>query len=367
MSERYIPAPGGQPALSRRRLLVSSAIGLAAAGAATLPGLLARPARAAVETARVTIGVGPDWGTGGHAVIALKKGFFAEEGLSDIELKQFPAGLVQLEALAAGGVDVANPAQAPIFTLRAAGIPVLVLASLASYGDSFGLAIRKTANVTKPADLEGLKIGVLKGTSAELMLINIMQHYGVDASKVTTIQLKPPEQLSSLATGAIDGICVWQPWVYQASQKLPLDVVHTGETSHFPQNDGEHVKVDYTRGVLTTTERFASANPQTVAALVRAYAKAQAFAVAAANFDEKVEIFSSYFNQNAEENRTILAQYRSSIALDEDYLKDMEVTEKFLADTGRLRKDVDLAAMTYGAPLQAVDRSLVTVPATWAP
>jgi len=360
-------APELRPTLSRRRLLLSTAAGLVAAGVSSLSGPAIRSARAAVETKRVIIGVGPDWGTGGHAVVALKKGYLAEEGLSEVELKQFPAGLVQLEALAAGGIDVGNPAQAPIFTLRAAGIPIIVLASLASYGDSFGLAVRKSTNVKKPADLEGLKIGVLKGTSAELMLDNVMRHYGVDASKVTTIQLKPPEQLSSLATGAIDGICVWQPWVYQASQKVPIDVLHTGLTSHFPQNDGEHVKVDYTRGVLTTTERFARQNPETVAALVRAYAKAQAFATAPENFGETVEIFSDYFNQNADENRIILAQYRSSIALDADYQEDMDVIEKFLADTGRLRKDVDLAAMTYPAPLKAIDPGLVTVPASWAP
>src|SRR3546814_3064118 len=70
--------------------------------------------------------------------------------------------------------------------------------------DLFGSAIRKSLHITKPKQLEGLKLGVLKGTSAELMVANLAKHYGLDMAKIQLVNLAPPEQLSSLATGALD-------------------------------------------------------------------------------------------------------------------------------------------------------------------
>ena len=40
--------------------------------------------------------------------------YFSEQGLTKVELKSFSAGLVQVEALAAGSIDISMPAQAPL-------------------------------------------------------------------------------------------------------------------------------------------------------------------------------------------------------------------------------------------------------------
>lgn len=337
--------------------------GGAAAGVALATGLLpSRGAAQAVEQREITVGVGPDWGTGGHAVIAVLKGYFAEEGIQKVNLKTFPAGLVQLEAMAAGSIDFANPAQTPVFTLRAAGIPIVVLSSLAAYHDSVGIATRKEAKVVNPTDLYGKKIGLLKGSGSELMLTAFIREYKLDASKIQVVSLAPPEQLASLASGAIDGICVWQPWVHQASQKTAVDVVHTGATSHFATNKGQRVLIDYTRGVAVTTERYARANPNTVDALLRAYAKSQAYATNPANFDELVKIFSAHFNQQVADNQVIIKGYYSSLALDKAYADDMEAIQDFLMSTGRLKQKLSLAEVTYGGPLKRVNPAWVSIP-----
>lgn len=341
--------------LSRRSVLM--------AGAALAGGLVPSRARAqAVEQREISIAVGPDWGTGGHAVIALQKGYFAAEGIQKVNLKVFPAGLVQLEALAAGGVDLANPAQTPVFTLRQAGIPIIVLSSLAAYHDSVAVAMRKEAKVAEPTDLYGKKIGLLKGSGSELMLTGLIREYKLDASKIQVVSLAPPEQLASLSSGAIDGICVWQPWVYQAGQKAAVDIVHTGATSHFASSKGKRAVIDFTRGVLTTTERYASANPNTIAAVMRAYAKAHAFAMNSANFDERLKLFSAQFNQQEADNRVILPGYFTTLALDADYVRDMDAIQDFLVSTGRLKQKLNLTTLTFGAPLKKANPDWVSIP-----
>ena len=325
-----------------------------------LPFATLAVAQGAPEKSEITIAVGPDWGTGGHAVIALARGYFAEEGFTKVNLKTFPAGLMQVEAMVSGAVDVANPAQGPVISMRSNGVPVVVLSSLSTYDDAIALLLRKSAGLKDPKQLEGMKIGLLKGTSAEQMLIAIAKHYKLDAAKIQMVNLAPPEQLASLATGAIDGICVWQPWVFQASQKVPVEVVHTGSTSRFAGNAGAGVQVDQTRGVLATTERFAKANPRTVDALLRAYAKAQAYMTDPKHYAEAVGLFSKHHNQDTQNNMEIIKSYKLTLALDDRYLEDMVSVQTFLHETGRVRSKPEVVTFTYASPLSKVAPSLVS-------
>jgi NitT/TauT family transport system substrate-binding protein len=331
-----------------------------AAAAVLLAFAACAGAQGAPEKSEVTIAVGPDWGTGGHAVIALEKGYFAQEGLTKVALKTFPAGLMQVEAMVGGAVDFANPAQGPVISMRSNGVPVVVLSSLSTYDDAIALLVRRSAGVKDPKQLEGMKIGLLKGTSSEQMLIAFAKRYNVDLAKVQMVNLAPPEQLSSLATGAIDGICVWQPWVFLAAQKVPVDILHTGSHSRLAANSGSVAKIDQTRGVLVTTERYAKANPKTVEALMRAYAKAQAYMTDPKNYADAVAAFSKYHNQDTQNNLEILKTYALTLALDDAYLDDMVGVQNFLYDTGRVKSKPAVASFTYAAALNKVAPAIVS-------
>lgn len=335
--------------------------------AGTVVSASASLAQEAPERKTLTIGIGPDWSTSGHAVVAHHKGFFKQEGLTEVQFKSFAAGLLQVEAMASGAVDVANSGQGPILSVKSNGVPVVVLSSLSTLNDAIAIAVRKSASVSEPKQLEGLKIGALKGTSAEYMVHRLAKAYQVDASKIQIVNLAPPEQLASLATGAIDGVAVWQPWIQQAARRTEIDVVHTGTRSQFASHPGVKNRIDINRSVLASSERFVKANPRTVQALLRAYVKAQAFIADPANYAEVVTIFSRHHNQDPQMNQEILKQYGSSLALDGEYRSDMEAMAAALTESGRLRTKVQVANLTYGAPLRKIDAGLVTTEATWNP
>jgi taurine transport system substrate-binding protein len=244
---------------------------------------------------------------------------------------------------------------------------VVVLASLAQYNDAIGCAVRQSLGVKDPKQLEGLKLGVLKGTTSEQMIANLAKHYGVDLAKIQLVNLAPPEQLSSLATGAIDGICVWQPWIQLARQKTPIEVIHTGAHSRFPQNTGEAVQIDYTRGIVAAAAPFVKKNPKTIDALMHADVKAQAFVSDPKNYDKVLAVYTKQFNLDPEVYKTIIKEYHGTLALDKSYVDDMNTIQDFLSATGRLKNRVDVLDITYGEPLRSIDPKLVTVDAKWKP
>lgn len=355
-----------EPISSQRRTLLGSMLGTAALFGITA-SLSPANAQESIERKTITVGIGPDWSTSGHALVAHYKGYFKQEGFTDVQFKSFAAGLMQVEAMASGAVDFANSGQGPILSVKSNGVPVLVLSSLSTLNDAIAIAVRKSAAVKQPKQLEGLKIGALKGTSAEYMIPRLAKAYQIDASKIQIINLAPPEQIASLATGAIDGVAVWQPWIAQAARRTEIDVVHTGTRSNFASHPNARNRIDINRSLLASSERFVKANPQTVNAYVRAYAKAQAFIADPANYAEVVALFSRHHNQDAQLNQQILKEYGSSLALDEDYRADMDAMAAALGESGRMRNKVLISGFTYGGPLKKVDARLVTTEATWNP
>lgn len=348
------PAAGGLPKAGRG-LVRAFALALALLG----PGASALAAQGQPEKTEINIGVGPGWGAGGHAIIAYYKGYFQEEGFRAVHLKSFPAGMMQLEAMVSGAVDVSNPTQAPVLTLRSNGLPVVVLANLSIVDQTMGMVLRKSAGVRIPPQLEGLKIGLLKGSGAEQMLQLICTSYHIDCTRIQVVNLPPPAQLAALAAGSIDGMVTWQPWVHQALENGDTVLVHTGTTSYLGAKRGHAQRVDYTRTVLASTQSFVKSNPKTVDAILRAYIKAQAFVADSRNYDEVVAIYSKYFHEDPKLNQILLKQNVNSLALDDGYLHDMKAVADFLGQTGRLRNPVDIKALTDAAPLAGVAPALV--------
>ena len=311
------------------------------------------------ELKTLDIGVGPGWAAGGHAIIAKEKGFFQEEGLETVNLKVFPAGMMQLEGMVSGAVKFANATQAPLLTLRSNRLPVVVLSSLAVADRTTGLLVRKSANVKQPKQLEGLKLGLLKGSPAEQMLQLICEAHSVDCAKIEVVNLPPPAQLASLASGVIDGMVTWQPWIHKAQQEVQADLLQTGTESRFEDSRGRAKRVDFTRSVLASTQGFVDSHPNTVKAVLRAYLKAQRFVERPENYDEVVALYSAFFNDDPALNQVLLKENRNTLALDADYEQDLAAVAGFLEKTGRLRRPVDIKELTVGAPLAELAPALV--------
>jgi two-component system, oxyanion-binding sensor len=97
---------------------------------------------------------------------------------------------------------------------------------------------------------------------------------GVDPDEdVRLVVLPPPYMVESLASGHVDGFCVGAPW-----NSVAVDS-GVGRILHF----GCEIMARVSEKVLAVRERWAEENPDTLAALIRALARASAYIDDASN------------------------------------------------------------------------------------
>lgn len=336
--------------------------------AAVALGLQASSAQAQnePEIKNLALGFGLDLPFAVH-VVAIEKGWFEEEGFEEVTTRTFTAGALAGEALVAGEIHLWTPGNLPPISMVHNAIPVVVLGIDSINLGLDKLVVRKDANVRAPEDLYGIKVGLLEGSTASLDLANLIDHYGLDASRIQVVNLAPPEQLASLVSGDVQALLAWEPWPYRALQEADAEVVHTGLVSHFDANAGEEVQISHNRSIFVASQDFVRDNPNTVDALMRALLRAQRYVADPANAEEVLKLFSDFQEQDIEVNRALWDNYVFDPTFDEGYVADMEATAAFLETTGRIRDRMDVLDYTYTEPARKVDPSLVEVEGRWQP
>jgi ABC-type nitrate/sulfonate/bicarbonate transport system substrate-binding protein len=345
---------------SRKGLLVGAAlaVGVLAPGTASAQG---EP-----EIEELALGFGVDVAFAPH-VVAIEKGWFEDAGFAGVSTRTFTAGALAGEALVAGEIHLWTPGNLPPISMVHNAIPVVVIGNNAIANGLEKLVVRSDAGVEAPEDLCNIKVGLLQGSTSSAFLGALAAHYGLDPACLQVVNLPPPEQLASLVSGDTQALLSWEPWPYRALEGTDAEIVHTGLVSHFPQNEGEEVKVSHNRSLYVVSQEFARDHPNAVQALVDVLTRAQKYVADPANREEVVKLFSEFQNQDPEVNAELWDNFVFDPTIDEAYVADMAATADFLEQSGRISDRMDVLDYTYTAPLQAADPSLVEVEGQWQP
>jgi ABC-type nitrate/sulfonate/bicarbonate transport system substrate-binding protein len=336
------------------------------AGLMTLAGLMPAAAQK-LETDKLSISIGPDLPFLVH-IVAKEKGWFAEAGFKTIDFKTFASGNLAGEALLADQIQLWTPGNLPPVSMAHNGVPVVILGTNAVSHGLEKIAVRKDANVENPEDLYKLKLGLLVSSTSGALLDNVAKRYGLDASKIQTVNLAPPEAMAAMASNEIQGIVFWEPFPYRAVKEQGARIVHSGTTSYFAKNKGEAAPVSNNRTIWVASQDWVRKNPNAANALVKVLLKAQAYVADPANKTEVVKIFSDFQKQPAEMNEALLADYSFDAKSDQAYVDDMAAIVGFLKATNRIPgQPMDVLTYTYTAPLKAVNPGLVAIEGKWKP
>ena len=341
--------------MDRRKLM----IGAAAAGAAGLAPGLAR-AQGAPEITTLELGFGLDPVFAPH-ILAMSKGWLREAGFTKVDTKSFTSGALAGEALISGQIHLWTPGNLPPISMVANDVPVVVLGTNCIATEADNLVARKDANIRKPDDLYGIKIGLLAGSSASAMLHNIAKRYGLDEKRLQPVNLPPPEQLAGLKSGAVQALLCWQPWGHNALA-AGGELIHSGTTSFFEMNKGQKVQVSATRSIFVVSKDFARKNPNATRALMAALVRGQKYAADPANRAEVLALVAQETRQDRALVEAIWGQYRFDPAIGEAYVADMRAMASFLVASGRMKSEGDPMDYTYTAPVAAADPALVAIP-----
>ncbi|GFP41521.1 NitT/TauT family transport system substrate-binding protein [Candidatus Hakubella thermalkaliphila] len=200
---------------------------------ALLSGLMIGCGRADSNNVTVRIGYFPNI-THSQAVIGVANDAFQEALGPDVtvEVKVFNAGPSVIEALFAGGIDLAYIGPNPAINgyVRSQGKALRIVAGASSGGAVF--VVRPDANINTVEDLNGKKIASPQlGNTQDIALRAFLKAAGLSPSeKGGTVQALPvanPDILTLFLKGDIDGAWVPEPWgarlIKEAGGKLFLD------------------------------------------------------------------------------------------------------------------------------------------------
>ena len=150
-------------------------------------------------------------------VLADAAGFFDDAGVS-VELRKFGGWSDLWSAYTGGDIDVAHMLT-PMALATAAGLigetrPTHIDFSLNTNGSALTLASGLTGEVSSPADLAGLTIGIPQDYSVHNLLVrDLVEASGLAPDRDLELRLlRPPDMVAQLTVGEIDGFIVAEPF-----------------------------------------------------------------------------------------------------------------------------------------------------------
>jgi nitrate/nitrite transport system ATP-binding protein len=162
-------------------------------------------------------------------IVAKEKGFFEEQGLAQVNLVREPSWKAIAEGIAGGRLDAAQmvagmPLAMTLGEQNQQPLPIVTALVLSRNGNAITLGkqfleggVRTLADLKAFLDKTPDKVHTF-GMVHPASMHNLMLRYwlasgGIDPDQdVTLIRIPPPQMVSNLKAGNIDGYCVGEPW-----------------------------------------------------------------------------------------------------------------------------------------------------------
>ena len=196
--------------------------------------------------------------------VGTKKGIFAKYGF-DVDVLPLATGVQANQALAAGQVDWSGGGVESTVVAWATGLPFKAYSMYARGGDSYGILVRKDANIKTAQDLKGKRVAVPQGTAPAQGLNQLIQEAGLPRDAVQRVNANYGNMGQMLIAGSVEAMAGLEPFLTLTEEKM------AGEASILLRL-GKHVQGG---GLFLITDQWAAANPTKVADAVAALWESQ--------------------------------------------------------------------------------------------
>ncbi len=144
--------------------------------------------------------------------VAQQRGFYEDAGLTVEVAGIYKSGVELMAAFQSGVLDAGYVGLAPVTVAVANGkAEVTVVAQANQVGSA--LVVRRELTINSPEELNGLKIAVPNvGTVQDFLLNRALDSAGLKISDIKKVIMPPPEMISAMISGGIDGCVVWEPY-----------------------------------------------------------------------------------------------------------------------------------------------------------
>jgi two-component system, chemotaxis family, sensor kinase CheA len=294
----------------------------------------------------------------GQLILAKEMGFFQREGLN-VSYRLLSSGTMMPEEVKKAKKKPFAFTQTPISTLvlQEQGLDVQVVAPLADISGTQQIVVRKQAQITKPQDLLGKRIGMAKGAAVYIAIQAMAKEFGLDVNAIEFVHLLPDQQLEAMEKGEIDAMACWEPWTSKA-QAVGGQFLFSGARSEIPDNEGDiNWLVD--QSVLMTFKENFDLYPETIKALIRAFRTATDFINK--NIEQAAEILSTPLSLDKQDLLKIVSLNKYSMTMDNLFKIGLLSFRELLHQNGVISTtppETDLYSSEF---LRQVDESLVLI------
>jgi len=168
-------------------------------------------------------------------IIAKEKGFFQKNGM-DVEVVYFTTGLETLHALTENKADFASSGGTPYVHLSFQRDDVKIINQVTLSND-FQIIARKDMGVNSLKDLKSKKIGFVKGTVTELVVVDALKNEGFSKEDYVMVGFNQPLALpNALLAKEIDAYSAWEPFIFNGTKAVGNDnvIVFGSEKGFYP-------------------------------------------------------------------------------------------------------------------------------------
>lgn len=173
------------------------------------------------DTTQVDVGVIPIADVA-PLFLGIEKGFFKAEGLS-VRTHFAQGGAAIVPSVASGDYEFGFSNVVSLMIANTKGLPLRIISQAVqgaedASGAWSGLLVAGDGPIQQPNDLEGKKVGVLtlNNIGHVMAVVNLAEH-GVDVSKVSFVEVPPPEMPVAVSTGKVAAVNIVEPFLAEAT------------------------------------------------------------------------------------------------------------------------------------------------------
>lgn len=262
--------------------------------------------------------------------VAAAQGWFEEEFKKEnvsFEYVTFLSGPPLIEAFAGDRLDFGHVGDQPLIQARANDIDLKAIAVQTRGSKILGLVVPNGSPIKSLKDLKDKKVAVKVGSAAHHLLYLYLESVGLDIKDVKLVNLSPPEIKTALSTKDIDAAILWEPWIstveYEKVGKAIFD-------SHGLKNNVS---------VVITSGEFIKKYPEATKRILKVYLRAAKWIKQ--NPKKAAEVISKNSGIKVPIIEKVLSRYEYDLRFDDEAVRSLTSTTKFLRENDLIRKDVN--------------------------
>ena len=263
--------------------------------------------------------------------IVMKNMGFLEEAAGelglDVEYKEFLAGYLMTEAMAAGELDIAAVmGGTSSITSYSGGRDLQIFAAYGQAPAGFAVVTKADSPLEGVEALKGKVVGLPIGTETHLLLGKALQEAGLSLKDVQTVNMLVPDAVAALMAGQIDAACVVETVLSNLTGQGRIRVLR----------DGSGLMMGLT--VSTTRKALLEEKPEALVAYLKAHARSLEFMQTEP--EKTLELVAKETKLPPELAQSIMAKYVFEPAIGPDILDALEDTAQFLKEIGVISESI---------------------------